>query len=542
MLRPMRRATALALAAILVGSLGSPGTGSAEVDLSPASWPEGELARYTELNRSLRSDKPPAEGREGMVVGTTGALAVRAGVEALRQGGSAADAALVTALTEVVLAAGSWVSFAGILSMVHYSAEGRKAHFVNGEYNTVLGETDPLTIPGVGPSGRTALVPGFMAAVEAAHERFGRLPFESLFTPAVYFAREGFPLDSDLAGTMAFRRDVLHRLPATREIFFRADGSLYGTGDRFRQPQLAATLERVAERGAAHMYEGAWAERLVAALAAEGGKMTLEDLARYRALVSKAKKARFNGFVGHGSSKPAAGGGLLAKTLRALKKHDLVELGHYTESPETLYQLMRATRAAYRSVPPLNHSDAVLAVDAEGNVAAVLHSINTTAWGETGIFVDGVSIPDSAARQQQRVRAAGPGNRLWTATYPMIVTKKRRPMLASSAIGSGLFEATVQSALNVLLWGKAPKEAVDTPVFRGPVRLGDGGIGPQLVTSGDFAGDLLDRVRARGIPIEERSPLDFVARGYWIGISIDPATGDLSGATTDLFNGYALGF
>ncbi len=123
-----------------------------------------------------------------MVVATNGALAVRAGVEVLRQGGSAADAALVTSLTEVVLAAGSWVSFAGILSMVHCSPIRHEVKFVNGEYNTPLGETDPLTIPNAAPSGRTALVPGFMAAVEAAHQSFGKLPWASLFEPAIYFA------------------------------------------------------------------------------------------------------------------------------------------------------------------------------------------------------------------------------------------------------------------------------------------------------------------------------------------------------------------
>ena len=83
---------------------------------------------------------------------------------------------------------------------------------------------------------------------------------------------------------------------------------------------------------------------------------------------------------------------------------------------------------------------------------------------------------------------------------------------------------------------------METPVYRGPVRLPDAEIGPQLVTRGEFAGDLLDQVRALGIEIEERSRIDFTARGYWIGLSIDPETGRLTGATHDLFNGWALGF
>jgi gamma-glutamyltranspeptidase/glutathione hydrolase len=540
MLVTMKSSLALSLACLLLFAAGSQPVRGADVDLSPASWPDGDLALYTRLNVDSPPDKPQAEGTQGMVVGTTGALAVRSGLEALRQGGSAADAALTTALAEVTLAAGSWVSYAGIMSMVYYSADTRKVRFVNGEYATVLGETDPLSIPGSGPSGRTALVPGFMAAVEKAHENFGRLPFDQLFEPAIYFAENGFPIDSDLAGTMDFRRDVLDRLPATREIFFKPDGSLYKAGEVFRQPQLAETLRRVADRGASYMYTGSWAERLVAALQAEGGKMTLEDLGRYEALVKKAKKARYSGHIFWGSSKPAAGGDLLAKSLRLLKKHDLPALGHYTESSDTLFEMMKATRAAYALVPPLDHSDAIVAVDAEGNVAAILHSINTLAWGETGIFVDGVSIPDSAARQQRRVQRAGPGNRIWTATYPFIVTKKRKPVLASSAIGSGLFEASVQSALNVLLWEMEPKEATRAPIFRGPVRLPNGDIGEQLVSRGDFSDDLLDEVRARGIPISVRNIFDFQALGYWVGLTIDPETGRAQGATSNTFNGLAL--
>jgi gamma-glutamyltranspeptidase/glutathione hydrolase len=540
MLGTVKRVAAAAVAWILLLSLGGTTVLPAQVDLSPASWPSGELELYTERNADGPSNKPQAEGAGGLVVGTTGALAVRAGLEALRHGGSAADAALVTALAEVTLAAGSWVSYAGIMSMVHYSADNRKVRFVNGEYTTVLGEIDPLSIPSSEPSGRTALVPGFMRAVEKAHDNFGKLPWALLFEPAIYFAEEGFPIDADLAGSMAFREDVLSRLPATREIFFKDDGSLYKKGQIFRQPQLARTLRRVAEDGADYMYTGAWAENFVAALQAEGGEMALEDLRRYEALVKKAKKVKYAGYDFWGSSRPAAGGNLLAKTLKMLKPHDLPALGHYTESADTLYEMMKATRAAYTLVPPLEHSDAVVAVDAEGNVAAILHSINTLAWGETGIFVDGVSIPDSAARQRQRVKNAGPGKRIWTATFPLIVTKNRKPLLASSAIGSGLFEATIQSAFNVLLWEMEPKDAVRARIYRGPVRLAEGEIGAQLVNRGDFRSDVLDGVRARGIPVQERNIFDFEALGYWVGVSIDPESGVALGATHNAFNGWAL--
>ena len=112
-----------------------------------------------------------------MIAGTSGPLAVHAGLEALRRGGSAADAALTTALAQVALTAGSTVSYAGIMTVVYYDASTAQTYTLNAGYNTVQEEKDPGTIPTIGShSGRTALVPGFMAGVQALHDRFGRLP------------------------------------------------------------------------------------------------------------------------------------------------------------------------------------------------------------------------------------------------------------------------------------------------------------------------------------------------------------------------------
>ncbi|MDX1500733.1 MAG: gamma-glutamyltransferase [Thermoanaerobaculia bacterium] len=535
----MRRLIALLVIPLLLPAA-TPLRASPAVDLSPASWPPGELELYTRLNQELGGVKPEASGREGMIVGTTGSLAVRAGLAALEQGGSAVDAALATAFAQITLAAGSWVSFAGILSLVHYDADTRKLDYLNGEFNTVLGEDDPLSIPSAAPSGRTALVPGFMAAAEAAHQRHGRLPWAELFVPAIYFAEEGFPLDADLAATISFRWGVLSRLPETRAIFTRPDGAPYQTGDLFRQPSLAQTLRRAARNGADEMYTGAWGEKLVAAIQADGGKMTMDDLAAYRPIWKRPGKARFDDYKIQAPRSPGMGGRIAARVFRNLRGVNLATLGHYTESADALFALLSATRDAYGLVPPL-HSDGVIAVDDEGNVVALLHSINTSAWGLTGIFVDGVSIPDAAAQQQRRVAAAGPGQRIWTGTNPMIVTQKKRPVLASSAIGRGLMEATVQSLVNILAYGMSPKQAVDTALFRAPRRLPEGGIGPSLVTIGDFPSDVLDEVRARGIEIDELSRRDFESLGYWIGVAMDPETGELLGATTPPLNGRALG-
>src|SRR5262245_22988150 len=109
---------------------------------------------------------------------------------------------------QIALTAGSLSGYASILTMVYYDAASKKVYSLNAGYNTVLEEKEPLTIPGIGtPSGRTVLVPGFFAGVQAAHDRFGKLPFASLFDPAIYLAEKGFVVDPVL-GWINMRKDV----------------------------------------------------------------------------------------------------------------------------------------------------------------------------------------------------------------------------------------------------------------------------------------------------------------------------------------------
>src|SRR4029434_222294 len=100
-----------------------------------------------------------------MVAATTGGVAVQAGLDILKEGGSAADAAMATALCEATHAGGSYVSFAGLLMMLYYDAASGQVYFLDAQFQTPLAEKDPHSIPSTG--GRTALVPGFVAGVQA---------------------------------------------------------------------------------------------------------------------------------------------------------------------------------------------------------------------------------------------------------------------------------------------------------------------------------------------------------------------------------------
>lgn len=533
----------------------------------------------------------------GMVTGTTGAQAIEGGVEILKAGGSAADAAMSTALTQICMAAGSWVSYAGLMTMVYYDAETGEVNNMNAAYNTVAAETDPLTIPGIDvtagfggfeaePNGRTVLVPGFMKGVEAASERFGKLPFRDLFASAIVCAEDGFEYQEGHAGQYAFREAVLSRLPETKAVFTRSDGSPYQAGDTLTQPALAETLRMVADQGADYMYTGPWAEKLVEMVGDIGGRMTLEDLANYEVVWSRPARGSYHGFDMYAHGSPAEGGVGLIEAMNLAELAGVSDHGHYGDSPAALFWLTQIARPGLTfavggkqaadgiaamigadlthetrvrketsaklwgaiqdgSFPgvvvpegAVAHSDAVVAIDQWGNIAAVVHSINTVSWGTTGIFVDGVSIPDSGIFQQGMMAQIDPGSRLPDPTNPGLILKDGKPFMGFSSIGSGLHQRTIGGLISVLDFGLTPSEAIDKPALGSFsfAALADDATGPvaQGVGVGEYSAEFIAEVEAMGQPIEE----DDATRGYWIAIKIDPDTGELHGAS---IRGLALG-
>lgn len=553
-------------------------------------------------------EERPAEAvaARGMVTATTGAAAVEAGLKMLRQGGSAADAVASTALTQICLAAGSWVSYAGIYTMVYFEAASGRTYNLNAADNTVQAEKTPHSIPGIklsdigakgigafgydAPSGRTALVPGFMAGIEATHERFGKLPLGSVFSPAIRCAAEGFAWAEGNARQYAFRERVLARLSETRAVFVKLDGTPYRPGELFKQPALAETLRRAACEGIRnYMYRGEWAHKLVAAVQRDGGHMTRADLADYEVLWSEPAHGTYHGYDIYSHGLPAAGGVNLIEAMNLAEIAQLEQFGRYAESPLALYWLAQIAKPAYLLGPaaigstlesneairalgldlslasrlkktsalklweaiqakrlpqvappqatvPL-HSDSVIAIDQWGNMAAVVHSINTVSWGATGIFVEGVSIPDSASFQQAAIAQAGPGTRLPDPTNPGLVVKGGTPVMAFGSIGSGLHIRTVAALIGVMDYNLTPQQVINEPSL-GSFEFG--GVNKLTVGCNELTPKFVQAVRDLGQDVVESDPL----RGYWLGIQIDSKTRELHGGTIRelAMGGRAVGY
>lgn len=584
---PMKKAAWLAVVLTVTVPALSPACierAAVEIDLSPASWEAGEVEKYMSLEKNLGQVKPLAEGSSGLIAGSSSTLAMRAGLEALRRGGSAADAVLTGALAQIVMNAGATISYAGVLDMVYFDATTGEVHALNAGFNTVLAEDDPLSIPAAsfmspggkaepGPRGRTVLVPGFMAGVQAAHDRYGKLAFDQLFQPAIHLAEEGIPVTPRLARWIAHRKEILSRLEETRAVFTRDDGEFFAEGDLLEQPAVARILRSVAGEGAEYMYRGAWAEKFVAAVRADGGRMTLEDLARYRVSWTEPLHVSYRGFDVYSIPHAFA----LAGGLNLLEAGRVAELGHYAESPEVLFWMFKTLRTVRfdperghliggarksdwadkqvaaeiwerlrsEAAPPApassgdgpGHSSSIVAVDGEGNVAAVLHSINTSLWGESGLVIGGVSIPDAASFQQGLINDTGRGERLPSQTEPVIVLKDGEPVLATSAIGTAIDYDTIRVLFNALDFGMDPRESLDAAGILAAVDERD------RVAEGEYSEALIEAVSRMGLELEvvdRRTSGRF--RGTGVMLVIDPASGRMTGCASEASNGGALAY
>ena len=499
----LARAAALAASGVVLGaSFAACRSSNAEwqpAPCGPESRKSGDASCDTHVGGGAVPSRPvfPAEWRftagdsaafaPRTMVASNSALASAAGDEVMRQGGNAVDAAVATGFALAVT-----FPFAGNLGgggyMVIRMADGRVAAV---DYREVaplaatrdmyLDSTGKLTnesIVGYRASG----VPGAVAGMAAALERFGTKSLRDVLQPAIRLADEGFIVDSALAGSLRANRAYIERFDG-RSVFY-PNGEPLQPGARFRQPALARTLRLIGEHGANAFYRGEVADSLVAGMRRGGGIITKEDLARYAPAWREPVKSTYHGYTLFTMPPSSSGGVTITETLNILETFDsLPPFGSadYTHALASAYQrafidrnakladpafvpvpLEKLTSKAYarqlrRTIEPNRatptpqlertitegmHTTHYSVADSAGNAVATTTTINN-GYG-SGVYLTGPGffmndeMDDFAAQPgtpnmfglvQGEANAIAPGKRMLSAMSPTIVLDRSGQLL-----------------------------------------------------------------------------------------------------------------
>jgi len=385
-------------------------------------------------------------------------------------------------------------------------------------------DSEGKVLPELSTEGWLAVgVPGTVAGLELARERYGSLPRADLLAPAIRLARDGFVLDQgdvDMleTSTAEFRRD-----PASAAIFLH-DGQAWKAGERLVQTDLAHTLERVAELGRDGFYRGPVAAALLAASQAGRGILAQADLDNYQARELKPVECDYRGFHVVSAPPPSSGGTVLCEMLNVLQGYPLGELGWH--SAQAVHYTIEAMRHAYvdrnnflgdpafvdnpvahltdpayaahlrAAIDPAHAGDShalqagapphegvntthFSVIDEAGNAVSLTYTLNNwfgahvTAAG-TGVmmndemddFTSKPGAPNLYGLVQFAANAIAPGKRPLSSMTPTIVSRDGKPVLVvGTPGGSMIITSTLQVILNVIDYGMTIQEAVDAPRF-----------------------------------------------------------------------------
>ena len=295
----------------------------------------------------------PVIARHGMVVSQE-AAASRVGLDVLKRGGNAVDAAVAVGFALAVTLPRAGNIGGGGFMLIHRAdlektiaidyREAAPAATTKDVFLDPNGEADPFKSR---YSGLAIGVPGTVAGLELAWRKYGsgKFSFADLIAPAIALARQGLTVDEDVANSLPRAADALASHPSSARIYLRPDGGVPETGDHIALDDLAATLETIATQGAAGFYAGPVAQKIVSAVQAAGGRMTMEDLASYRAVEREPVSGTYRGYTIVSMPPPSSGGAHIVEILNILEGYPLREQG--LNSAASLHEMAEAEKLAY---------------------------------------------------------------------------------------------------------------------------------------------------------------------------------------------------
>jgi len=470
----------------------------------------------------------PVAAQHGMVVSAQH-LATRVGVDVLRKGGNAVDAAVAVgyALAVVYPAAGN-LGGGGFMTL--QLADGRRT-FVDFREKAPLAATAAMyldtqgnVIQGLSTTGHLAVaVPGTVSGLEYARERYGTQARAALLAPAIRLSRQGFLLDAADAAMLAGASTALRKDAPSAAIFLRG-GVPFEAGQRLVQRDLARTLQAVSRAGAGGFYQGSVASAIAQSSQAGGGLLTRADLAQYRARELAPVECDYRGYHVVSAPPPSSGGVVLCELLNILEGYPLRDLGfrsaqavhfqieamrhafvdrnNYVGDPDfvqnpTARLLDKAYAARIRDainpqragvskdiqpgVAPHEGSNTThySIADRWGNAVAVTYTLND--WfgakrtaGGTGVLLNNEmddftvkpGVPNLYGLLQGEANAIAPGKRPLSSMSPSIVSRDGQPVLVvGTPGGSRIITAVLHTILNLVDYDMNIQEAVDAPRF-----------------------------------------------------------------------------
>lgn len=297
----------------------------------------------------------PAQGSlashpDGAAIASGHHLATEAGMEILAKGGNAFDAAVAVSSTLAVVEPISSGLGGGGFFLLHDAATGKDV-MLDARETAPQSANEAAFLDKKGELDRdrsvngpwSAGIPGLPAALVELSSKHGKLPLRTSLGPAIRIASEGFPVYARMAKGYASRHEVMERYPGTREVYLR-NGKPIAEGDVFRQPELAATMERLAAQGFDGFYRGQTGKALLAGVKQAGGRWTAEELAGYRVKLREPIVFNYRDWKITTASPPSSGGIALAAMLQILEGWDLKSM----DEAHRTHLVVEAMRRAYR--------------------------------------------------------------------------------------------------------------------------------------------------------------------------------------------------
>jgi gamma-glutamyltranspeptidase/glutathione hydrolase len=528
----------------------------------------------------------PVHARHAMVV-TVEQHATDAGVAVLEAGGNAVDAAVAVGFALAVTHPSAGNIGGGGFMLVRF-ADGRATFLDFRErapesasrnmYLDASGKATEDSVVGY----RAAGVPGSVRGFEYASKKWGRKPWADVVAPAVALAEKGFPVSYGFANSLRGGARLLGRFPESKRIFLR-DGKLYEAGEKFVQPELARTLQRIREQGARDFYEGETAHLLAADMQRHGGLITLADLKDYAVAERAPLTGTYRGYDVITAPPPSSGGIGILQMLGVLDGSGYQNSGagsaaelHYLAETMRRYFADRAAamgdpdfvrvpvadllNPAYiarlrKSIDPEHatpssqiHAGGQPAgpessqtthysiVDADGNAVAVTYTLNF-GYGD-GVTVPGLGFllndemddfaakpgePNAFGLVQGEANAVQPRKRPLSSMTPTMVTRGGKlDLVLGTPGGPTIINTVLQVFLNVADFGMNIQDAVDFP------RIHHQWLPDQLQMEWNFSPDTIALLKARGHEVKIVGSIGEMAaiqaRDGWIEGAADPRT------------------